>query len=152
MIFLINKNTKFTLDILGYEFHNSKLFEDLNWLNVKITAKDSNNDWNSSSAILTAIELQELYVWLKNIRNENYEKSRINFIESEFSMGIDVQNKKIIIYLTFDFHPKGNFFDYGKDFEYELFFDLTPKRMDELLKGLQKLVRDFPVKYQNNYS
>lgn len=152
MIFLIDKDKKFTLEVLGYEFSSPDLFEDLNWVNVKINAREFNNEWSATSSVLTAVELQELYIWLKNIRNENYEKPRINFIENEFSMGVDVQNKKIIIYLTFDFHPKGKLFDYGKDFEHELFFDLTLNRIDELLKGLQKLVRDFPIRYQNNYS
>lgn len=148
---LVDKNSMFSLDVLDFESHNSNLAEDLNWINIRIIAEDDKNKWSASGPFINTKELFELFLWFKKC-NKNLEFSeRIDFIENEFSVEIDRVNNVILIYLDFDFHPKGKNYVYLKDSEYKLKFDLDFINMDEIIYSLQKLINEFPIKFKNNY-
>lgn len=152
MIVLKNQQNIFKLEVLNYEFHNSDFKEDLNWLDVRIYAEDKINRWTAQGPFLQTIDVISLLEWFRMIEsNSDKVEKRLNFLEHELSFEV-IENKTIVVNLDFTFHPKGTDYDYDRDTEYRLYFDLN--RIDlkkDLIPNLERLTLEFPVRMSENF-
>lgn len=135
----------FSLKIIGYEFLNSNVPEDLNWLNIEISVKDSFYDWKSKGAFLETNELVDLLNWFDNVFSSNFENdNRIDFLENELSFEFYNKERYISVNLDFNFHPKKEKYQYGKDKEYKILFDLESLNGNDINSNLNSLILKFP--------
>ncbi|MCX2679366.1 hypothetical protein OOZ15_05370 [Galbibacter sp. EGI 63066] len=150
MLSIRDKNKHFRLGILGYEFLDSDILEDLNWLNIEVYASDKNYQWKANGAYLTSTDLSKLYSWLSDIEKSREVDDRISFLEHELSFSYDKRNLKLSINLDFNLHPKGKNYDYTKDVEYQMKFELYDVNIHKVLKSLKKMIDDYPIRYSSN--
>jgi len=152
MIFIKDKTKQFILNIKNYEFLNSDILEDLDWLNIEILVSDDFNQWKASGPYLRTLDLTKLYLWFIKLNEGKEVESRINFLENELSFEYKKDEQELSINLDFNLHPKGKKYDYNHDTEYKLIFELKNIDINIILKSLKKIINDFPIRYFHDNS
>ena len=67
---LSNERSKFEVEILGYEFPNSKDKDDASWLLVRMTACIDDLSWSAVEPCLRTFELVELRDWFESFATD----------------------------------------------------------------------------------
>lgn len=137
---------KFTLEIINYEFPNSREKDDANWLRAKISACcfQSLKKWEAEDSCLKTSELSELRNWFIDIINSQAEYKIINFIENELSFSYE--DKILTAILDFAFHPKGENYDYDKDHEFRITFQIDDSILQRQVSLLDEYIKRFPIR------
>lgn len=141
---LNDNNNSFSLNVKGYEFLNSKFFEDLNWLNIEILAQDDVFSWKANGPFIRTNELAELYNWIKEIKYKNSKNPEIDFLEHELSFKYLSDEDKICINFDYKFHPKGNSYNSMEDDEYKMYFNLKNINLEKILLSLELYISKYP--------
>ncbi len=143
-MFIFQNNIFFKLTVKSYEFLNSAHESDLEWLNIKIEAKDNFFEWTSNGAFITVSELDNLQKWFKEIKTKTCKNKRMDFLENELSFQYFEEKKCISVNFDFSFHPKGNEYVYGKDKEYKIFFNIELLDLNKIINDLNFYILKFP--------
>ena len=152
MLYLNNAKKYFKLKVLGYEFHNPEMAEDLNWLNIEVFARDGDCEWDSKGPFITTLEIQDLYKWISKLSNKpDKVQRRLDFIENELSFKLNKKRTKLIVNLDFSLHPKKESYDYDKDSEYELKFKIKDINIKHLIESIKQLTEEYPIRLTNNF-
>ena len=140
---LSNERSKFEVEILGYEFPNSKDKDDASWLLVRMTACIDDLSWSAVEPCLRAFELVELRDWFESFATDRPTVGTISFTEHE--LGFCLSNgDEIRVNLDFRFHPNGKNYNYDADEEYVLSFKLDEVNINDILTSLSKSIERFP--------
>lgn len=142
---LSNKRNKFEVNILGYEFPNSRDKHDANWLSVRMTAGIDDLSWGAVDSCLRTYELAELRDWFESLVTDRTTIENICFTENELGFSLNNDNE-ILVKLDFGFHPNGNNYNYDADEEYVLNFKLDEINIIDILNSLSKSIERFPEK------
>ena len=132
-----NEDYKVSLDIVGYEFKKRYDKYDDNWLYVTATyenLKDKKVTILKDASILTW-ELEELKKWLKSIKDNNIEKSKISFLEPE----LEFRKFKnyLILELCFDLSIKTK-----RCIKFTHLIDES--FIENLIKNVEEWIRSYP--------
>jgi hypothetical protein len=143
---LINKDKKFELKVVSYQYANSKDYFDSNWLNIEVSVEDCNgNKWKAISSCLRTTELVQLKAWLESIYSQNILKKEIVFTENELSFIIRDQNN-LMIRFSGKFHPDYPCNESEIDTIYDVSFILNDRALINNLKEIEKYLAKFPVR------
>ena len=143
MIELFDRGNKFKLDVQSYEFPGSKDELDANWLVVGIEVDQNGGiSWSERGPYLRTCELVGFLGWLKSLHG-NVEASRIEFIEGELAFEY-TDDMRLGVILDFNFHPKGQDYDYSSDHEFSLYFKITEKQRADLIRAVEQLIKEYP--------
>ena len=140
---LSNERSKLEVEILGYEFPNSKDKDDANWLSVRMTACTDDLSWSAVDSCLRTFELVELRDWFESFDTDTPTVENLSFAEHE--LGFCLSNgDEIRVNLDFGFHPNGKNYNYDADEEYALSFKLDDVNINHILTSLSKSIERFP--------
>ena len=145
---IFGRNSKFELEVAGYEFKNANEYYDANWLKIKITAEDEVNSWSATDNCLLTYELENLSEWFRDLLKADEDQYEIEFMENELKFKFDSNNDRLSIILDFNLHPKGEMFEYGDDGDepYELEFTLNNKSIEGIIKNISDEIVRYPVR------
>ncbi len=150
MLKLQHGNKSFEFNVVGYQFPKSTDYDDANWLTISVSVSDDDNSWNAIDNCLSTTELQELRHWLFSVRAKGTENSSISFLEGELEFEYCSHNNELVVILDFNFHPKGDKYDYaGGEEEYKVVFDMSEKSIATTLAGLDSLIDKCPEKLKS---
>jgi hypothetical protein len=145
MIRLCDFDKSFSLKVRGYEFADATGESDANWLDIEIiVAQECGDSWRQHGPYLQTFELNKLVSWLELI-SEAPKASRISFLEGELAFEY-TNDSTLIVWLDFNFHPKGKEYDYSKNSEWSLVFLCSHSVLDGLVLGVRKIARNYPVR------
>lgn len=145
---LIHGKKNFELNILSYQIENADNFYDANWLNVRIDASVDDFCWSAIDSCLLTMELKELVAWLEKIESSCSEVESIDFTEGELRFKYEAKKNLMIVFLDFNFHPKGDGYIYGEngDEEFKMAFPITPSVLRSLISKLKLAAEKFVVR------
>lgn len=138
-------NKLFKLNVLGYEYPQSRNVDDANWLKIKVDCIDGDLQWTSSGSFMRTIEIEALFNWLIDIEN-NKKVDRLYFTENEISFDFDVVKGFFIVCLDFDLHPKGMRYDLDCDDEYKIEFCFNSELLTSVINDVKKISSEYPVR------
>ncbi len=145
MIFLHDGDKSFCLNVLGYEFAGATDASDANWLDVEVIVDQARGDsWRQHGPYLQTFELNKFLSWLELIGVAS-SASRISFLEGELAFEY-TNESKLLVWLDFNFHPKGVKYNYSEDSEYSLDFLCDQSVLNDLIVGVRKMIGDYPVR------
>ncbi len=139
MIEINNNDLRFRLNILGYEFPDSRDDWDSNWLLVFVELREcAEICFSKTDPCLLTMDLISLKDWLQSVSVDNVTQHKLSFMEPEISF--EFSNDKVNLVLKYNFNPDGS----QNDGSYRLHID--NHYIGPILESLEELLQKFPVR------
>ncbi|RRA97699.1 WapI family immunity protein [Larkinella rosea] len=78
---LTGPESSFELDILDYEYSDSKYFMDRNWLLISLRTRYQNKEYTTTAPLLSTWEIELLINWMRSVAAQRELSPRLSFVE-----------------------------------------------------------------------
>lgn len=78
---LTGPESSFELDILDYEYSDSKYFMDRNWLLISLKTRYQNKEYTTTAPLLSTWEIELLINWMRSVAAQRELSPRLSFVE-----------------------------------------------------------------------
>lgn len=141
-----NAFNRVQLEILSYEFENSMISEDLDWLNIRVAVSTPQFNYQNCGPYLRIVELIKLKKWFELISGEEVEKTDISFLENE--LAFRYFDRTLEILLNYDLHPNKEYFN-GNRTPFTIKFKKNELHINKLLSQIDDFIKNFPSRKIN---